>query len=249
MQIVLEGEENDKKLRLESSRFFSKFFSYVCKQQNWKKILAKGVTIGEDITAYEIAAKNVDPKYKNLVILLSSPMKGIHGGFGVQGNKQYIVLPVLRNEGSMTGVPDNVLKYESTFIHEFTHFLDQQRWKGGKKDFATMQQRGGSSIGKDPKDYYNHPLETNAYYQQAIKGLIRAIARAMRDKQTQRIKYYIPNNVNQFVQNVQRSYLRPEFVRSLDPENTRKLHKRLASLYIRLQKSKKNYEAHLGNKL
>lgn len=74
-------------------------------------------------------------------------------------------------------VKDRVRKNKKEIIHELVHHMDYHRMKGGWEE----AEKSYSSPDKDWAEYYNHPLELNAYYQQGVEPLISEHRKLLRD--------------------------------------------------------------------
>jgi hypothetical protein len=144
---------------------------------------------------------------------------------GEEGEWIGIFLPHLRAPNVATGLPRIFTANKITFVHEFMHFLLRRREKPNRVR-ATNYRR--SAVGRptdssDPRAYYNHPQETNAYYQEAAMK----IADYFRNLHPDDLLSYARKNPSEIVKLLYQFFQQP-FLRNLTPENRRKLDKRLA---------------------
>ena len=143
---------------------------------------------------------------------------------------------------------------EETFIHEFIHYLDSQRFKN-KKTFRSMTgtnkllKTGGLS------KYVNHSLEFNAYYQQAVESWedifywdLEGYKKDNREKDF--YKDYLENEfvsfktfMKDFRKNTSGTF--EKYFKHLTPKNKQKVNKRLYLFYV---KTKKEIEDKLREK-
>lgn len=82
-----------------------------------------------------------------------APVKSAVGG--LSADKKYLIFYIPDLDNIAKAVQSKTLRI--TFVHEFVHLLDMGR--GGNIP---------NSSDKDETEYYNDPLEYNAYYQEAI---------------------------------------------------------------------------------
>lgn len=91
-------------------------------------------------------------------IILANPIRGrerVVGGWDTKKNALYIFVDL-----SIEDLAEELSKgeYRTTIIHELVHMFDQKRMKVTMPRTSDMEET----------DYYNHPVETNAYYQEAL---------------------------------------------------------------------------------
>ncbi len=111
---------------------------------------------------------------------------------------------------------------KQTIIHEIIHFFDELR--GGSSSKAILPTKVTKDIYKDiVKDYFNSPLEFNAFYQEALsslEGLLR------RDE----IRSMLLKDWNTFYSSVIK-FFRQDFIENLNSKYLKKLQKRLYIFY------------------
>lgn len=69
-------------------------------------------------------------------------------------------------------------KNRKVLVHEITHFVDagrlgKERWKQSTKDYKSAEE--------DVVSYFNHPIETNARFQQGLDGVLEEYRAILRD--------------------------------------------------------------------
>lgn len=117
----------------------------------------------------------VDPAYDDLIIDFLPMWRGEGYAQGVYKHKEYVVwggkdnitvygLPYMNGKEARTkeeavdGVEDAFRYYQSTIVHELIHYLDQKRYRDGKKP-KTYDSK------KEEGKYVSSPHEFNAFYQ------------------------------------------------------------------------------------
>jgi len=120
--------------------------------------------------------------------------------------------------------------YRSSFVHEFTHTLDYRRINpeyliARAKRKQTELEAGGVS---DRDKYVNDPLELNAYYQQAISDFYDQLVNT---KTVDEWNSFVGDTPQQFAETIINTYLRPQVIRRLTPENKKRFMKRLATTW------------------
>ena len=147
--LIIESPQSD----MEQLRAANDIFSDLIKSlrtlplmaYQWRQMDYKGRTLD----AVFIDKKDMDDVPFDLVLL---PKEGREqGGMTFDPMRMYIFLD---QEGDLAS---QIGKERRLIIHELVHFLDVHRMNAYTK-----------SSGLADKDYYNHPMETNAYYMEAI---------------------------------------------------------------------------------
>jgi hypothetical protein len=129
---------------------------------------------------------------------------------------------------------------EESFIHEFIHYLDLKRFKNKKTLHAAL---GTEKIFKREGifKYVNHPLELNAYYQQAVSNyediFYYTLELYNKDKEQDFYETYL-ETFDSFMKDFKKytSGTFKEFFENLTPKNQQKIKKRLYGLYMNLKK-------------
>lgn len=133
-------------------------------------------------------------------------------GHTKDGKYKVMVCSSLLNPGDDTHIATRLSK--PSFIHEMIHYLDEQRYKGDVKPSA---QSANSA------DYYNHPSEFNAHYQEsayAIRNMLRSPVITTRYMGSfEKFREFATMMMNK------------QFIKSLNSKNRLKLTKRLYSMY------------------
>lgn len=120
--------------------------------------------------------------------------------------------------------------YRSSFVHEFTHTLDFRRINpqyliARAKRKQAEQEAGGV---RDRDKYVNDPLELNAYYQQALSDFYDQLVSTNTVDEWNGL---VGNTPQEFAINIINTYLRPQVIRRLTPENKKRFMKRLATTW------------------
>jgi hypothetical protein len=120
---------------------------------------------------------------------------------------------------------------KSAFIHEYIHYLDHLRYrsKGITKSMARYLDAG------DYEAYYNTPEEYNAFYQEGQSQLIRVWKGVPEDLKKKKLKSY--RDFQAWVI-FQMEFFDKDFIAHINDKYLKKFKKRLANLYMYIQKGK-----------
>lgn len=69
---------------------------------------------------------------------------------------------------------------KSSIIHELTHYLDKHSWGEGWAG-AESSYPAGVDARNPPPEYFNHPIETNAYFVQGLAAATEKVEKAIKD--------------------------------------------------------------------
>lgn len=160
----------DRAYRQRAEEFYGKLIAWLKRQDSMKKYRllkyrAQGAGVDTVVYSYEISSKvlGLGKEYPRFFIVLA-PFRTGTARFGKRGKDHAIILPVLTQETleSENGglMAQRVGDVREVFIHEFTHYLDELRYKG-KTHMASaeLKKKGGE------KGYFNSAVEFNAYFQ------------------------------------------------------------------------------------
>ena len=117
---------------------------------------------------------------------------------------------------------------KDTFIHEYIHFLDHLRYRSrglGKTSAKYLDTQ-------DIEGYYNTPEEFNAYYQEGQNQIVRMWKNLPDDFKKKRLESY--KAFQSWVIDVQ--FFDRDFLTYIDKKYLKKFKKRLANLYMYIQK-------------
>ena len=169
--------------------------------------------------------KEINLEYEDLIILFipidsnkTKPNFGgdnLKGGYSIGSYKHYKV--ILINNLREDKVPENGID-RSSFIHEFIHYLDKKRSNNYKPNFTDKTTN---------QEYFNEPLELNAYYQESVGW----ISKQLQNKNTieqWKNKFNTPQEFSTWIFNV---VLDKNFVSNLNDKNKRKIEKRIYNVY------------------
>lgn len=180
---------------------------------------------------------------ENLYLFLSLRTKE-KAGFGYEHKEgktlYYITLNCIKSEEAKllyTGhalpmVQHYLNQSHEEFVHEYIHYLDALRQKGGK-ELITLE------LSLD--QYVNNPAEFNAFYQQGVSTLELDLKNRKKSYEGSGMFYYdiLKNgNAQQFIDTLlsENDYWVKEFTDNLNDEYKRKFIKRLYGLFDFLQK-------------
>ena len=119
---------------------------------------------------------------------------------------------------------------KDTFIHEYIHFLDHLRYRSrglGKTSAKYLDTQ-------DIEGYYNTPEEFNAYYQEGQNQIVRMWKNLPDDFKKKRLESY--KAFQSWVIDVQ--FFDRDFLTYINKKYLKKFKKRLANLYMYIQKGK-----------
>ena len=119
---------------------------------------------------------------------------------------------------------------KDTFIHEYIHFLDHLRYRSrglGKTSAKYLDTQ-------DIEGYYNAAEEFNAYYQEGQKSDCSYVEKSRDDFKKKRLESY--KAFQSWVIDVQ--FFDRDFLTYIDKKYLKKFKKRLANLYMYIQKGK-----------
>ena len=120
---------------------------------------------------------------------------------------------------------------KSVFIHEYIHYLDHLRYrsKGITKSLARYLDAG------DYEAYYNTPEEYNAFYQEGQSQIVRIWKSLPEDLKKKKLKSY--RDFQAWVI-FQMEFFDKDFITHINSKYLKKFKKRLANLYMYIQKGK-----------
>lgn len=125
----------------------------------------------------------------------------------------------LREDKTDQFVASVLIGQKATFIHEFIHTLDSYR----TNDFF-----GRPSISDSDEEYFNHPSELNAFYQEGIQSLE---DRILKFKERGMAWRFANQSFEETFDNFVKIHLHDEFWNNLTNENKRRIRKRFYNFY------------------
>lgn len=198
---LLEREETDVKFRDEAKRILKDLI---------KVAKTKKKSFIEAEKGYLLPAEMIDKKYKNLHFIFVSPDVNDKFEMKTLGSYKGMIIPLLTDENPLENLPKLLKRYDTSFIHEFIHYLDSLRLKGKDPKYTS----GELSQLKGDKAYYNTPTEFNAYYQEGAEVLMRNLKRLSKDFKTF-VKKDVPRYFDKdFLENMNSKY-RKHFIKRL----------------------------------
>lgn len=179
--------------------------------------------------------KNVpeSPYHKNLVLIFAPTMTSGGAKFSLRSDGRFtITIFVPFNNTTdiwMRQFPaivrDWFLKRRSSYVHEFTHYLDirdQQLDKVSPPDKSNNV------------EYYNHPWEIRAFIQQALSDIEHAVEVKLLLKNRKSWVREFGMTEGQFIAKAKKNYFNHEFLRYLSPENMKQVDDSLTDLFREL---------------
>jgi len=139
----------------------------------------------------------------------------VKGGYALGTYKQYKVIIV--NNLKDKKIPSKGI-IKTSFIHEFIHYLDFKRSKVFKPNFNEK-----TSL----VDYYNHPTEYNAYFQEAATYIVNLFKD---DNVLNKFKEDFPT-FDGFLNWMLGNVFNKDFVKNLNDKNKIKITKRVYNIY------------------
>ena len=163
--------------------------------------------------------KYIDSRYKDLYLGLGKKSSNVKGGFSKTSKGSYVVLNILGDAGLQTKNLDQWISVggSKVFIHELTHYFDSKKYKN------KLDPQKKPETEEDYSEYFNSPQEWNAFWQEGVSSIIWLLERP-------ELQEHFLKNFNMFEAFVKKQ-MDEEFLKALNPENKRKLQKRIYNLY------------------
>lgn len=219
----------------------------------------------EDPPMIGVAGANVDSRYKDLLFVFVQ--KSAQGSWAARFGPWKSVggSPDIKYKITMKALPDDkavadIKKIDlnrswDDFVHEFTHYQDELRWKDPEGMFKTDAE--GKPVHsydaeKDPVGYYNAPEEFNAFFQGAMDRTRRILEAFAREGQTRRLRSILKTQQSfiRFVTDRFEGSLSRGFLQHLNQKYQRKLKLRLVKMHEELkERTMKLYEREWGHPL
>ena len=169
LRTLFEDEESDRAERLQAVIAFNQISGWLSDHEESLPDHMMQVDLwGERGFALTPHMLHLDTMFPNIVFLFMPKSKTDVGGFepvaslATKGNQFFLIVRCLLNENDPKYLPDRFrVGAKKSFIHEFIHYvLRMKTGPLGQDTVATFADKG-------PEAYFNHPDETNAYYQEA----------------------------------------------------------------------------------
>lgn len=192
-----------------------------------REMLAGGEYTALDDGTFIIRGTDVHESFTNLIILFTTPeisnvsfdsSKQVSYWYGHTSRYDVIGCGCLRTKGDPTYIHS---RFNSTsFIHELTHYLDDQRAGNRSKVSADAT---------TSDDYFNNPMEFNAHYSESAMFLLDTIMK------NETLRVYLRTKINSYdaYHNYILKQLDAEFVAGLNETYRKKLNKRIYTMYPR----------------
>lgn len=171
--MLFESEDTDRAARAEARKVFLAVHAYLEANTGWLDevlLAADNKRHGNGFVVRGVRAGLPD----DLVLFLTPPNKhGVEAGLSRTETGFVMVLSILLAPGSVKHLATRFRSGgERLFTHEFMHYLLSKRTEGRTSSSSAARQNHGLA------DYFNHPEETNAFYQEAAANM-ESFARAL----------------------------------------------------------------------
>lgn len=232
-EFLTERESKDRLFRAEANRIIDNLIQYTKKHRFTENDLVYIKIMGKRIHAIKIQYKKIEKEYDDLVFYLIDQNYDINFSIGGSKNKKnkYIILPIL-NPDNLDNIPMNIKTFDKFVLHELIHYLDIRRYKKKNINHSAQYAESGQY-----SDYYNHPSEFNAFYQEWIDEFITFLKYFKTKAKNKNFSGLLDiKNAKDFADHVINNRISSEFVENLNNKYKRKLYKRLTDLYYELKK-------------
>lgn len=173
MTRIHESEETDREVRDEAEKAFGKVRDYLARHEDYLENVLQPFDNSHMGRGFALRGVRVGLPRDLIILFIARNKKA--GGSAISGaigklpdGSTVLVVASLLEEGSARYLPTRFgTSGMKTFIHEYVHYLLERR-HGGRLKGAGDAARAG-----DDAAYFNHPDETNAYYQEAAFEMTR----------------------------------------------------------------------------
>lgn len=240
------ARENDRKWRQLASQIYQKVVETL---KNAPLYQVEWVTSAiEDLLVYVVPLGSLGPEWKDYKITIGLSTESQGASFssnlrGLRGRSKFLIRLGVRYPYPTLTDPispeikkvmlRNLKAARSVCIHEIVHFLDYVRI--GQQGFDSGAQKGRERK-EDMTDYYNSPVEMNAYFQQAASEYRDAVEKAAAEGDSWSLGNYFNHTVDYLWENYFQVALYPGFWKHLTPKNKRRIQKRSAQFIQRMKK-------------
>lgn len=216
--LLSESEEQDLQFRNQARTIYDQLKSALEKNKD-------DLLIQSNDEGYIVRGKDIDNDLKDFIFKFVS--KGRDTGYAFIKDFHVIHIPALKAPNDPDHLETRLVGNRDSIIHELIHALDQERIDNDIKGSSDIFKRD------EPEDYFNHPNEINAYYQEGVasleqffdeivpqhKGVIQTVVQDKADTFEKFSDWAFENFFNE------------HFIDHLDQKNKRKILKRLSRWY------------------
>lgn len=210
----------DKEARDLARDFHSALVSYVKRNANRLKRTGDGGFVVEARRFW--SGPGADSLF---VLYVPKGAKGasIRGGLGTYRSKDVLVLPVLKAPWDVTGIDTRTDR--EIVVHEMIHFFDPGRGKGKAVN------------PESEKDYYNHPSEWNAFWQEGATAVEGMASNSMLINNKDYWRRVFGDDFKSFKNSMLKMGVWDKnFVKNLNSKNKKKFDKRLYQLWMEISR-------------
>ena len=221
------SEWRDRAIRAEAERAFSEIYNEIESQRLFPfKVDERGTYFYID---------NITGFPSILGLMNDRGRGGAMGNASKQGEITFIVIEGFANinlddinfmnERDRRKVLTALFHKKDIFVHEYIHAIDSKRTKG----FFDR-----SSVSSSELDYYNHPNELNAYYQEAIQKFtdeIRFSIKIDEIRSREDFNSIFGDNQDEVFDFFKRNFLDRGYWNNLTDDNKRRIRKRFYNFY------------------
>lgn len=204
-----------------------------------------------------LEARYFFPKESGLVFLFNAKGTGMaYFSNKAKPFKSVVHIPLISKlttispEIALPAILEATKKYKRTLIHELTHYLDWKRM--GDAAWAKVMESYSRPEKEDEgtEDYYNDPLELNAYFQEAAENFNSKMESGLEElkvdyrnmseddewEYSDKVYRWLDNGGEDWWHSFLYEYLRMDFYNKLTPENKRRVQKRFLQNAMRLRR-------------
>lgn len=223
---LFESEDFDAMLRSEAVNAFDTFMNRLKVENinNYENLLA--IDTGPFYGGYVVPAEHVGLKQYGVYAVVFLPRDGrVRASLGKHKSGEIVLFfNVLLENFSLKHLYTRLTGFKKDFVHEWSHHQLNDRYSPDAKN------RDTADIGDmDRVAYFNHPHETQAYYQEmAFEALefFNTVSKVVPERLDEFSKMTTP----ELISFIKKKFGSEEFVSSLNPKNMRALDKRLARM-------------------
>lgn len=223
---LFESEEFDSMLRGEAVNAFDTFMRRMKIESinDYESFLA--IDTGPFYGGYVVPAEKVGLKQYGVYAVVFLPKNDrVRASLGKHKSGEIVLFfNVLLDNFSLKHFYTRLSGYKTDFVHEWSHHQLNDRYS------VDASNRDTAAIGDmDRTAYYNHPHETQAYYQEmAFEAL--EFFKTVSEYASTKLERFSNMTTPELISFIKKKFGSSEFVSRLNPKNMRALDKRLARM-------------------
>lgn len=219
---LFESEDFDAMLRSEASQAFDTFMSKMEIESinGYDSLLA--IDVGPFEGGFVVPAENVGlKKYGVFAVVFLPKNNRIRASLGKHKTGEIVLFfNVLLEPNSLKYLRTRLAGIKKDFIHEWSHHQLNDRYSGGNT----------AKLGDmDRVAYFNHPHETQAYYQEMAFSALEFF-KSVYDHVPERLDQFSSMTTPELVVFIKNKFSSHDFIKNLNDKNMRALDKRLARM-------------------